>query len=78
MFHPGREGSVTHRLECEDAIKIAPHSSYMRSATHTAVSSSIGISLHLGYIPPSAGYIPQLKGNIAIFPIVLFLLYSST
>jgi hypothetical protein len=34
MFHPEREGSATHRLECEDVIEIAPHSSYVRSATH--------------------------------------------
>ncbi len=44
----------------------------------TTVSSSIGIYLCLGYIPPPAGYILQLKRNIAIFPVVLFLLYRPT
>jgi hypothetical protein len=46
----------------------------LQSHAVTTVSSSICISLRLGCIPPPVGYIPQLKGNIAIFPVVLFLL----
>jgi hypothetical protein len=40
----------------------------------TIVSTSIDISLCWGCIPPAAGYIPWLQGNIAIFPLLLFLL----
>jgi hypothetical protein len=59
MFHPGREGSVTHRLECEDVIKTAPHSSYMRSATQRWLEyeDAIEIAPHPSYMECHLGVI---------------------
>jgi hypothetical protein len=64
-FHPGREGSVTHRLECEDAIKIAPHSSYMKSATHRWLEceDAIEITPHLSYMECHVGVMDFLGAH---------------